>query len=367
MAQVRSFTLKAGKAIGAIVTIVALSVLAGCRERPDTVTHGDYKDVFETLPELVAASEVVVLGTVESAAKGNSIAKGGGPPYSRDLTVLVEKQYYGQTVSARIVVEQEGYDGDGGDRSYELMEQPWLYPGDRAAFFLETSELPPYDHFFIVTPGQFTLKEDGIVSISAQDPIARQLDGAPWSTVEREIEAAVALTEKKVLATPKETLSPTTLRSSPSPSPPSRDPNEQLVYRVIEFARSPSRKAFAAVPLATDGVWLGLGPRLVAKRSLEKLSKPRGWWLDVEYFKAGVGPFSALDLLADRREVRVSAGPHPHCASPQPVPPPRKFAELDRLSAQPRETGSCLQWWTVDFFVSADGTIQAVTLDFWEP
>ena len=113
---------------------------------------------------------------------------------------------------------------------------------------------------------------------------------------------------------------------------------------------------------------MGLGDRLVAKRSLEELSKPRGWVLDVDYyFRAYVGPFSALDLLAQRKEVRVSAGPHPHCASPKPVPPPRKVAELDRLSAQPRETGSCLQWWTVDFFVSADGTIQAVTLDFWEP
>ena len=364
MAQVRSCTLKAGKATGAIVTIVALSVLAGCRERPDTVTHGDYKDVFETLPELVAASDVVVLGTVESAAVGNSIAKGGGPPYSRDLTVRVEKQYYGQAVGARIVVQQEGYEDDGGDFSYELMEQPWLYPGDRAAFFLETSELPPYDHFFIVTPGQFSLKEDGIVSITAEDPIARQLDGAPWSTVEREIEAAVAVTEKE---SPSPSPSPTTTRSSPSPLPSPRNPNERLVYSVIEFARSPSRKAFAAIPLAKDGVWLGLGRRLVATRSLEELSKPRGWVLDVDYhFRAGVGPFSALELLAERREVRVSVGPHRHCASP-PMPPPRKFAELDRLSVEPRETESCLQWWTVDFFVSADGRIQAVTLDFFEP
>ena len=161
---------------------------------------------------------------------------------------------------------------------------------------------------------------------------------------------------------------PTPPRSSPSPLPSPRDANEELVYRVIEFARSPSRKAFAVIPLAKDGVWLGLGPRLVAKRSLEGLSKPRGWVLDVDYdFRAGVGPFSALDLLADPREVRVLAGPHPHCASPQPVPPPRKFAGLERLSVQPRQWESCLQWWTVDFFVSADGTIQAVTLDFWEP
>ncbi len=351
------------KAFGAVVTIAALFVLAGCSERPDTVTHGDRlpRDIFETLPRLVAASDIVVLGTVESAAKGHSTSDEGGPPYSRDLTVRVEKQYYGESVGPRIVVDQLGYEvshDDGSDVPYELTEQPWLYRGDRAAFFLQNSELPPYDHFIIVTPGQFTLKENGRVSNTAEDPVARQLDGAPWSTVEREIKAAVALTEKKVLATPKGTLSPT-------PSP--RDPNEQLVYSVIEFARSPSRKAFSAIPLSKDGVWLGLGPRLVAKRSLEELSKPRGWVLDVDYFfRAGVGPFSALHLLNEATAVRVSVGPHRHCASP-PVRPPRKFAELDRVSVQPRKIGSCLQWWTVDFFVSADGTIQAVTLDHWEP
>lgn len=167
--------------------------------------------------------------------------------------------------------------------------------------------------------------------------------------------------------TPKKTPSPTTPRSSPSPLPSPQDSNERLVYTVIEFARSPSRKAFSAIPLAKDGVWLGLGPRLVAKRSLEELSKPRGWMLDVEYlFRAGVGPFSALELLAERREIRVSAGPHRHCASP-PMPPPRKFAKLDRLSVEPKSVGSCLQWFTVDFFVSAHGRIQAVTLDFFEP
>ena len=194
--------MKRRKAFAAVVTVMALFVLAGCRERPDTVTHGDRlpEDIFETLPDLVAASDIAVLGTVESAAKGQSTSDEGGPPYSRDLAVRVEKQYYGQTVAERIVVEQLGYEvshNDGGDVSFELMEQPWLYPGDRAAFFLETSDLPPYDHFIIVTPGQFTLKEDGAVSITAEDPIARQLDGSPWSTVEREIETAVQAVEEK--------------------------------------------------------------------------------------------------------------------------------------------------------------------------
>ena len=46
---------------------------------------------------------------------------------------------------------------------------------------------------------------------------------------------------------------------------------------------------------------------------------------------------------------------------------PATVAALRRLSAQPRDRSSCLQWWTVDVFVTASGAIRAVTLDVWEP
>jgi len=29
--------------------------------------------------------------------------------------------------------------------------------------------------------------------------------------------------------------------------------------------------------------------------------------------------------------------------------------------------GSCLMWYTVDFFVNADGLVAAIATDFWEP
>lgn len=131
-----------------------------------------------------------------------------------------------------------------------------------------------------------------------------------------------------------------------------------------------------AVPFSPEGVWLGLADRLLVRRSPEELADPQAWILDDEGFRGEgeqgfrgyVGPFSALDLLSEAERVTVSIGPHRHCASP-PVPPPEEMADLRRVSVQPRfeEAYSCLDWWTVDLFVTADGEIAAVTLDLWEP
>jgi hypothetical protein len=135
---------------------------------------------------------------------------------------------------------------------------------------------------------------------------------------------------------------------------------------LIAFARTPSDDTSAAVPFA-DSVGLGLGPTLRARRSRDQLREPAAWKLDVDLFRARAGSASALELIAsENRELRVTEGPHPHCAS-APVPPPPQVSELERVAVQPRELISCLDWWTVDAFVNADGEIEAVTLDLWEP
>ena len=134
---------------------------------------------------------------------------------------------------------------------------------------------------------------------------------------------------------------------------------------LVRFARSPSDATWSNVPFADD-VYLGLGD-LLERRSARELRDPEAWKLDRRLFRGGVGPFSAIELLAeDNRPLRFSVGPHPHCASP-PVPPPRAVATLRRMSVQPRRIQSCLQWFTVDAFVTREGEIRAVTLDFWEP
>jgi hypothetical protein len=141
---------------------------------------------------------------------------------------------------------------------------------------------------------------------------------------------------------------------------------EQLVTDLIEFARSPSAESAARIPFASDGVWLGLSDRILGRRTVDELTDPRAWVLNVEAFRGHVGPFSALELLADSGPYSVTIGDHPHCASP-PVPPPDDVADATRVSVQPTGIDTCLRWWTVDLFLNAAGELVAITLDLWDP
>lgn len=142
---------------------------------------------------------------------------------------------------------------------------------------------------------------------------------------------------------------------------------EDLVDRFVEFASRPSDEAFAVLPLA-ETVALGLGPTILASVLKGELRQPATWDLDMEYFRAYVGPFSAFEELARKGDYQVTEGPHNHCASP-PVPAPVGYEELTRIGVQPADGSidSCLMWSTVDFFVNGDGVVEAITYDLWEP
>lgn len=142
--------------------------------------------------------------------------------------------------------------------------------------------------------------------------------------------------------------------------------DRRVVKALVKFAQTRDAKNMAEVPVARNGLWLGLGRRLMVRRSAKELADPKIWQLRPGLFRAYVGPFSALDLLEDRRPTVITVGPHPHCASP-PMPPPADVSHLRRVSIQTREFQSCLQWSTVDLFLNRRGMIVAITLDLWEP
>jgi|GEM_PF-2721069 len=143
------------------------------------------------------------------------------------------------------------------------------------------------------------------------------------------------------------------------------DQDRALIEAFRRFAEVPSDATLRALPLAAD-VRLGLADELVTSRTPAQLADPEAWTLEAETFRAYVGPFSALELLARGEPLEVSVGAHLHCVSP-PVPAPGEVAQLRRVSAQPRNVDSCLQWSTVDLFINADGLVEAITLDLYQP
>ncbi|CAN5909227.1 hypothetical protein BH23ACT11_BH23ACT11_22450 [soil metagenome] len=185
------------RATAAIAMMLVLFMLAvGCGlglgpDRPNSVVHADSPPgyTFESLPRLVATSEVVVEGTVETADKGRRVVP-DDELFHRAAKVRVENQFYGPPVKSTIIVHQDGYEGD---TSFEFRQLPWVYPGDRVVFFLAhppTPRVPP-DHYEIVAaPGMLVIEDDGTVSTEAEDPIARRLDGQQWPEVEARIRAA---------------------------------------------------------------------------------------------------------------------------------------------------------------------------------
>lgn len=114
------------------------------------------------------------------------------------------------------------------------------------------------------------------------------------------------------------------------------DRDEKTLDALVEFAGDPSNETWSELPLA-DRVRLGLGDRLLERRSAVSLRDSRAWKLDNggELFRAGAGPFSALDVLSDEGAVEYGEGSYVRCASP-PGPPPAEVAELRRLSIRPR-------------------------------
>jgi hypothetical protein len=146
-----------------------------------------------------------------------------------------------------------------------------------------------------------------------------------------------------------------------------RNAAERLVDAFIQYAARPSAETFAELPL-NDTVALGLGPEILTTVNGSALQDSATWELDLEYFRGATGPFSILEGLERVGDYQVTVGPHDHCASP-PMPAPAGYEDLEQVSVQPADGSidSCLLWSTVDLFVTADGDVAAITLDFWEP
>lgn len=62
----------------------------------------------------------------------------------------------------------------------------------------------------------------------------------------------------------------------------------------------------------------------------------------------------------------ITIGAHAHRAS-LPVPPPAGFESHRRISVQPAEATSCLEWSTVELFIDNQDNVAAITLDLFEP
>lgn len=167
--------------------------------------------------------------------------------------------------------------------------------------------------------------------------------------------------------------------SAPEPPPAPTKAEQRLMRHFIAFARERTAESASRLPWA-DELAIGLGRDIKDTLDQTEAKDPAAWVLRAETFRGYTGPFSALERIRRHAETvssdtaggsgafRISAGEHPHCASP-PVSAPKEFKDYRRVSIQPADSSidSCLDWFTVDLFLDERGRVAAVTLDLWEP
>ncbi len=118
--------------------------------------------------------------------------------------------------------------------------------------------------------------------------------------------------------------------------------------------------------LAEDGiVQFGINNQVLHTKTVEQLRDDNDWLIPLESYGGYEGPFSLPGFLAKAQTLTV--GSHNHCAGSPLAPPNLSEKKLIQLSAQPGQTSSCLQWFSVDFWMKEDFTIEAVMLNIWEP
>ncbi len=136
-----------------------------------------------------------------------------------------------------------------------------------------------------------------------------------------------------------------------------------LVEGFMSFVENPSADTVLAVPFG-DEVVLGLSDVAATSFVRNELADPATWVIDESEYDGYAGPFSILDVA--KRPIEITIGSHGRCVGP-PVPAPEGFEGYRRVSIQPATATSCLEWWTVDFFVDDAGLVEAVTLDLFGP
>lgn len=196
-------------ALPTAATAVVIGLLAGActgTEQPEYTVEAAWDYRFDTLAEVAATADAVIMGTVEAVGPGRELYVCDDPAgvcpqteenYAgqlREVTVTVDEQLGGAaSVGGTITLEERGYDRRG--NAYEIHDAPWSRVGDRGAYFLQHGSQQPAGSYQLIHPVGRILThrgaEDGSgASLASQqavsfahDELADQLRATPSTEV----------------------------------------------------------------------------------------------------------------------------------------------------------------------------------------
>jgi hypothetical protein len=156
------------------------------------MTGGDgaMKEVFsfESLPQMVATSDLVIEGTVQEVEPGRVVGEGDASIQFAQVTVSVDRVVFGRMDAASVVVEEYGL---------ELGHPSRV--GDHGVYFLHQKTDAPF-HRLVNSQGRFLDdRKGGLVAPNDQADWVRAIEGQSLSQLESDVEgAAKAVAEGRV-------------------------------------------------------------------------------------------------------------------------------------------------------------------------
>ena len=123
--------------------------LQAADEKPDTVAVADWSYHFTSLEEMVATSDLVVLGEVTAIERGPMPTDDPDGIGLRNVTVTISETLKGTAPGTTVVIGESGYHADG---SFELADMPWSRLGDIGVFSLKHYDGQPANHYTHIHP-----------------------------------------------------------------------------------------------------------------------------------------------------------------------------------------------------------------------
>jgi hypothetical protein len=150
------------------------------------------------------------------------------------------------------------------------------------------------------------------------------------------------------------------------PGEPLSGPDAPLARKLHAFAADPGAETLGAIPLS-DQVAIGLGGDVVKTPTAEQLEDPSAWVIHRPYFAGQSGPFTALDQLRRNPDLwSITEEKQQGCPWARTAALPG-YEQDRRLTIEPSNITSCLEWFAVDVYVDESGRIVAISLNFDEP
>lgn len=177
-------------------------------EKPDTIAAAHWWPYhFTTLEEMVATSDLVVVGEVTAIERGPMPIDDPDGIGLRNVTITISETLKGSATGTTVVVGESGYHSDG---SFEIDDMPWSQLGDIGVFSLKHYDGQPANHFKHIHPDGRMLTHyrgedgqshmyDGTVEMFSHTTLGATLaELAPDRAAEHVRQAAVAVVTEEI-------------------------------------------------------------------------------------------------------------------------------------------------------------------------